>query len=94
MEREGSGFDLMYNVLPSGERPAPVLEEGADSVRVTVQGSQLKPELARPIAKAGARSQRTQRERVAVGVLAQSGSRARLAASMSPTPAAAVPTSP
>jgi ATP-dependent DNA helicase RecG len=72
MEREGSGFDLMYNVLPSGERPAPVLEEGADSVRVTVQGSQLKPELARPIAKAGARSQRTQRERVAVGVLAQS----------------------
>lgn len=73
MEREGSGFDLMYNVLPSGERPAPVLEEGGglgagDCPRQSAQARQL----AGPIAKAGARSQRTQRERVAVGVLAQS----------------------
>lgn len=72
MEREGSGFDLMYDVLLSGGRPAPVLEEGADSVRVTIQRRLLKTEVARLMAEADARFQLTQRERITLGALAQS----------------------
>ncbi|MFN8669083.1 MAG: ATP-binding protein [Gemmatimonadaceae bacterium] len=72
MEREGSGFDLMYDVLLSGGRPAPVLVEGADSVRVTIQRRLLKPEVARLMAEADARFQLTQRERITLGALAQS----------------------
>lgn len=72
MEREGSGFDLMYDVLLSEGRPAPVLEEGIDSVKVTIQRRILKPEVARLMAEADARFQLTQRERITLGALAQS----------------------
>ena len=37
MEREGSGFDLIYDRLLSAGRPAPVPVEGPDWVRVTIQ---------------------------------------------------------
>ena len=52
MEREGSGFDLMYDRLLSQGRPAPVPEEGADSVKVTIQRRIVKPEVLRLIAEA------------------------------------------
>jgi len=72
MEREGSGFDLIYDRLLSQGRPAPVTEEGADSVKVTIQRRIAKPEVMRLIAEADARLQLTQRERISLGVLAQS----------------------
>ena len=71
MEREGSGFDLMYDRLLSQGRPAPVPEEGADWVKVTIQRRIVKPEVMRLIADADARFQLTQRERITLGVLAQ-----------------------
>ncbi|WP_305316642.1 ATP-binding protein, partial [Hydrogenophaga sp.] len=37
MEREGSGFDLVYDRLLSQGRPAPFAEEGPDWVKVTIQ---------------------------------------------------------
>jgi len=72
MEREGSGFDLMYDRLLSQGRPAPLPEEGADWVKVTIQRRIVKPEVMRLMSEADARFQLTQRERIMLGVLAQS----------------------
>lgn len=72
MEGEGSGFDLMYDRLLSQGRPAPVLEEGIDSVKVTIQRRIVKPDVMRLVGEADARFQLTQRERIALGVLALS----------------------
>lgn len=72
MEREGSGFDLMYDRLLSQGRPAPLPEEGPDWVKVTIQRRILRPEVMRLMTEADARFQLTQRERITLGVLAQS----------------------
>lgn len=71
MEREGTGFDLMYDRLLSHGRPAPVPEEGADWVKVTIQRRIAKPEVMRLLTEADERFQLTQRERITLGVLAQ-----------------------
>lgn len=71
MEREGSGFDLMYDRLLSQGRPAPLAEEGDDRTQVTIQRRIVKPEVAQLMAEADARFQLTQRERITLGVLAQ-----------------------
>ena len=71
MEREGSGFDLMYDRLLSQGRPAPLIEEGTDWVKVTIHRRILKPEVIRLMAEADARFQLTQRERITLGALAQ-----------------------
>ncbi|MGE3729356.1 MAG: ATP-binding protein [Lysobacterales bacterium] len=71
MEREGSGFDLIYDRLLSQGRPAPVPEEGADWVKVTIQRRIVKPEVMRLMAEADDRYQLTQRERITLGALAQ-----------------------
>ena len=71
MEREGSGFDLMYDRLLSQGRPAPLPEEGPDSVKVTIQRRIVRPEVMRLITEADARFQLTQRERITFGALAQ-----------------------
>lgn len=71
MEREGSGFDLIYDRLLSQGRPAPVPEEGADWVKVTIQRRIVRPEVMRLMAEADDRFQLTQRERITLGALAQ-----------------------
>jgi len=71
MEREGSGFDLIYDRLLSQGRPAPVPEEGADWVKVTIQRRIAKPEVMRLLMQADARFQLTQRERITLGILGQ-----------------------
>lgn len=71
MEREGSGFDKMYEVLLSQGKPAPVTCEGHDRVEVTVSRRILKPHVVDFIAKADQTYQLTQRERIALGLLAQ-----------------------
>lgn len=71
MEREGSGFDLMYERLLSQGRPAPVPEEGSDWVKVTIYRRIVKPEVMQLIAQADARFQLTQRERITLGALGQ-----------------------
>lgn len=72
MEREGSGFDLMYDRLLSQGRPAPLPEEGPDWVKVTIQRRIVRPEVLHLMSDAEARFQLTQRERITLGVLAQS----------------------
>jgi ATP-dependent DNA helicase RecG len=71
MEREGSGFDAIYDVLLSQGRPAPVVEEGPDWVRVTLARMAPNRQVLAFIAKAGEAHPLTQRERITLGLLAQ-----------------------
>jgi ATP-dependent DNA helicase RecG len=71
MEREGSGFDKMFEVLLSQGRPAPEPTELHDRVQVTVRRRIIKPEVIDFLAKADQTYQLTQRERIALGLLAQ-----------------------
>lgn len=71
MEREGSGFDLMYERLLASGRPPPVPTEGIDSVTVTVLRRIVKPQVIALIDDADRRFQLSQRERIALGILAQ-----------------------
>lgn len=70
MEREGSGFDKIYEVLLSQGRPVPELIETHDRVQITVSRRIVKPEVIDFIAKADEIYQLTQRERIALGLLA------------------------
>lgn len=72
MEREGSGFDLIYDRLLSYGRPVPVLMEGADSVAVTIQRHILHPGVLQLMQEADEQFHLEQRERIALGVLARS----------------------
>ena len=71
MEREGSGFDRMYEVLLSQARPLPELQEGPDRVEVTIHKRVLKPEIIDFISKADRTWDLSQRERITLGLLAQ-----------------------
>lgn len=72
MEREGTGYDLMYDVQLSQGRKVPVPREGGDSVTVTLERRILKPEVIKFLADAEARFQLRRRERIALGLLALS----------------------
>lgn len=72
MEREGSGFDLMYDRLLTSGRAAPTVSEREDSVHVVVERRVMHPGVIRLIAEADQRYQLTQRERIALGTLARS----------------------
>jgi ATP-dependent DNA helicase RecG len=71
MEREGSGYDRLYEVLLSQGRPIPELREGPDRVEVTVRRRVLKPEVIDFMNKADQTFQLSQRERITLGLLAQ-----------------------
>jgi len=68
MEREGSGFDKVYEVLLSQGRPAPELAETHDRVQVTVRRRILAPRVIDFIARADQTHQLTQRERITLGM--------------------------
>nr|WP_297353900.1 ATP-binding protein [uncultured Caldimonas sp.] len=72
MEKEGSGFDLMFDVQLSQGRPVPVPKEGVDSVSVTVGRRVQRPEVVQLMSEADARFQLRQRERITLGLLAAS----------------------
>jgi ATP-dependent DNA helicase RecG len=70
MEREGSGFDLIFDRLLQSGRQVPEIREGTDSVHVTVPRRVVRPEVMRLLREANARYQLSQRKRIALGVLA------------------------
>jgi Predicted transcriptional regulator containing an HTH domain and an uncharacterized domain shared with the mammalian protein Schlafen len=72
MEKEGTGFDLMYDRLLSSGRAVPMPVEGEDSVKVVIERRILRPELIQLLEDADRRFQLTQRERITLGLLAQS----------------------
>lgn len=72
MEKEGSGFDMLYDRLLSSGRPAPIPEEGPDWVKVTIKRRIMKPEVIQLVTEADGRYQLAQRERITLAALAQS----------------------
>lgn len=72
MEKEGSGYDMLYDRLLSSGRPAPVPEEGPDWVKVTIKRRIIKPEVIRLVTEADGRFHLAQRERITLAALAQS----------------------
>lgn len=71
MEREGSGFDLMFERLLASGRVAPIVREGTDSVHVVVPRRVVHPGVVSLLADVDQRYQPTQRERIAFALLAQ-----------------------
>ena len=71
MEKEGSGFDMMYERLLSSGRAVPVVTEDVDLVRVVVQRRIVHPGVLRLLTEVDRRHDLTQRERIALGTLAQ-----------------------
>ena len=71
MENEGSGYDLLYEVLTSQGRPVPQVAEGPDSVSVTVPRRIVSPKVIDFIHKTAESFSLSQRERIALGILVQ-----------------------
>ena len=72
MEKEGSGFDMMYERLLASGRSVPAVTEDVDLVRVVVRRRIVHPGVIRLLTEADQRHDLTQRERIALGILAQS----------------------
>jgi len=70
MEREGSGFDLMYERLLASGRGAPTPSEGPDSVHVVVPRRILHPGVIWFLGEADRKFSLSQREKIALGLLA------------------------
>lgn len=71
MEREGSGFDLLYDRLLTSGRAVPTVSEGDDSVQVTVPRRVVHPGVIRLMADADQQHQLTQRDRIVLSILGQ-----------------------
>lgn len=74
MEKEGSGYDTVYEVLLSQARHVPEVREEYDRVVVSVDRRIIRPEIIDLIARVDASYQLTQRERISLGMIAQHGS--------------------
>jgi len=74
MEREGSGYDMMYAKLLSQAKKIPVVEERYDRVTVTLEKRIIKPEMIEFVEKADKAFQLSQKEMISLGLIAQHGS--------------------
>lgn len=74
MEKEGSGYDLMYDLLLSNGKPAPLVVERNDRVVVTIYRQFIDPTIVDFLTRADEQFQLTQRERVTLGLIAQNES--------------------
>jgi ATP-dependent DNA helicase RecG len=74
MEKEGSGFDMMYDELLSIGKSTPKPSQGNDRVTVLVYRRIIKPEVINFISEADKTFQLTQRERITLGLIAQNES--------------------
>lgn len=71
MEREGSGYDKMYEILLSNGKQVPIPEEGDDRVTVTVKKRITKNEVVTLINRVNEEYQLRQRETICLGLIAQ-----------------------
>jgi len=71
MEREGSGFDKIYEVLLSTGRPVPIVSERHDGVAVTVYKKVVSPAVLDFLGKADQMFDMSQKEKIVLGLLAQ-----------------------
>lgn len=71
MEREGTGYDKMYEVLLSNGKQLPEVIEGGDRVTVTIKKRITKDEVVKLISRANEEFQLRQREIICLGLIAQ-----------------------
>lgn len=71
MEREGSGYDMMYEVLLANGKPLPEVREGDDRVTVTVQKRIADVLVVDFLFKADQTFPLKQKDRIALGLIAQ-----------------------
>jgi ATP-dependent DNA helicase RecG len=71
MEREGSGFDKIYEILLSNGKQVPIPSEGEDRVTITVRKRILKNEVVKLVSRANEEFQLRQREIICLGLIAQ-----------------------
>lgn len=74
MEKEGSGYDKVYELLLFNGKPEPVVEEWDDRVVVTVSKNIISNEVVRLMSKINNDYLLTQKEIIALGLIAQSNS--------------------
>ena len=74
MEKEGSGYDVVYEDLLANGKPAPIPEERDDRVVVTVSKLIVKPEIVRLIKSVSEQYNLTRKEKIAFGLIAQNQS--------------------
>lgn len=70
MEREGSGFDKMYEILLSNGKQQPMVEEGDDRVKITIHKRITKNEIVSLINRVNEQYQLRQRELICLGLIA------------------------
>ena len=71
MEREGTGYDKMYEVLLSNGKQLPVVTEGDDRVTVTIRKRITKDEVIKLVSRANEEFQLRQKEIICLGLIAQ-----------------------
>ncbi len=71
MEREGTGFDKMFEVLLGNGKQVPEVSEGDDRVIVTIRRRILKSEVVRLVSKATEEFLLRQKEIICLGLIAQ-----------------------
>lgn len=74
MEKEGSGYDKVYELLLFNGKPEPLVEEWDDRVVVTVKKNIISKEVVRLMSKVNTDYLLTQKEIIALGLIAQSNS--------------------
>jgi ATP-dependent DNA helicase RecG len=73
MEKEGSGYDRMYDALLSRGRPIPEPREDHDAVIVRIERRIIRPEVVGLLAAASQQFPLRQRDRICLGLIAQHG---------------------
>jgi ATP-dependent DNA helicase RecG len=71
MEREGSGYDLVYALLLGSGKPLPIVKETDDRVTVIVKKQFVSKEVVRLMDKASTEFSLKQKEVISLGLLAQ-----------------------
>ncbi len=74
MEKEGSGYDRLYEVLLSQARPVPLVREEHDRVVVAISRRVIRTDIIDVIARVDEAIQLRQRERITLGLVAAHGS--------------------
>ena len=74
MEREGTGYDRIYETQLTQAKAIPQVSEEDDRVVVRIERRMIRPELVSFLAALDAQFVLTQRERIALGLIAQHGS--------------------
>lgn len=74
MEREGSGYDRIYETLLTSGRPLPIIREGSDRVMVSIQKQIIDKDIINFIDKAHQEFQLSSKELISLGLIAQNRS--------------------